>query len=239
IEYGSFGSNIKIYYADFDKDNVNEKIEVCTIRKDFFSLTIFKQGRIIDQWNFDGAFIESGQPIVNDIQGNTYLYFFLIYKEQVLLNCLNPLENKFIAKNKYVIDFIPRQEGFSCNFIPIIFFDSDKDGIEEFYFYSDPGYSFQPRRVFRYSPKKDTIIYSVKSYAGIKKVIPKIIKNNLKIYLACHAVGNSRLSDPYSDMYSWFMLLDNRLNFIYTPIKTGIYPSNAGITFFSADNKNY
>ncbi len=79
------------------------------LKDNFFGLIISKNGKTLDQWNFNGEFILTPKPITATI-GNDSLrvvYFFLFKDNKIYLNCLNPFENKFITKNKFVVNFIP------------------------------------------------------------------------------------------------------------------------------------
>ncbi len=241
IQRNKIEPNLVYYYADFNNDGVSEKIEIMQIQKDFFSLTIFDNNKVIDQWNFEGKFLTTSKLIVSKIGNNRFksIYFFLFKNNKIYLNCLNPFENRFITKDKFVIDFIPKTSGLDCGIFPHIFYDSNKDGTNEFYFSCNVGYSIQPRRVCKYDPANDTLYLSSESSASVTISAIDTTGNELKIIFASDAVGNSKLHDPYSDMFAWLLCFDEYLSFKYEPVIIGFYPSNSNIISIIADDKKY
>ena len=230
------------YYADLNNDGKSEKIMFDQLQHYFFSLTVFVKDKTVEQWNFNGKFMRTQTPIVCRIGNDSLksIYFFYYNKNKIYLNCLNPLKNKFIARDKYIIDYAPKNKETDCTIYPVIFYDSNNDGTKEFYFYTNTGYSIQPRRVFEYDPAKDTIYISPKSCACLtNSMLDDSSRNNLNLVFATMAVGNSNIRETYSDYFSWLMDFNKNLSFNYTPIKIGYYPSNSSICYLYAHNKKY
>ncbi len=228
------------YYADINNDGVSEKIGFHQMRDNFFSLTVFEFGKVFNQWNFDGKFLATAYPMIGSIgKDSLKSIYFLVYKnDKIYLNCLNPLENKFITKNKFVTNYIPTNNEIDIGSYFCTFYDSNNDGIKELYFYLEADYSKQPRNLFQYNPINDSVYRSCKSYAdiGASKFIDTT-SNDLNIIYSTWATGNSRVEDPYSDMFSWIMIFNKDLSLKYPPIKIGFYPSECGIAPITVDNK--
>ena len=232
-----------IYYADLDNDGISEKILFGYIRDNFFNLTAFKAENTIEQWNFDGVYVPTEQPLVSppDHNHQRSLYFFVYKENKIYLNCLDPLQKKFLAQNQHVADFYPRAKGSMCEVNLLSFYDSDNDCHREFYFSLTAGYSIQPRGFFKYDPETDSIYKSSLSFATLPMhTVVDTSGSQLRIITATHAYGNSKFTDPYTDHYAWLMCLNKDLNFITPPQKIGTYPSRASITKIkSADKNNY
>ncbi|MCL4377575.1 MAG: histidine kinase [Actinobacteria bacterium] len=212
------------------------------LQHDFFSLTVFVKDKTVEQWNFNGKFMRTLTPVVCRIGNDSLksIYFFYYNKNKIYLNCLNPLKNKFIARDKYIIDYAPKNKQTDCTIYPVIFYDSNNDGTKEFYFFTNTGYSIQPRRVFEYDPAKDTIYISPKSYACLtNSMLDDYSRYNLNLVFATMAVGNGNIKDPYSDFYAWLMDFNKNLSFKFVPTKIGYYPSNSAICYLNAGNKKF
>lgn len=234
-------SNLIYYYADINNNGISEKIEFRQMRDNFFSLTVYENNKVVDQWNFDGKFFVTTKPIVTEVGKDSIksIYFFLFKNNKIYLNCLSPFENNFVTKDKFVIDYIPKIEDKGDIFYSRFFYDSNKDGTKEFYFTTNVGYSIQPRRVCKYDPVKDSVFLSPESYACLNSSIIDTSGNVLKLIFASDAVGNSELNDPYSDMYAWLMFFDENLSFKYEPVKIGFYSSLSSIVSVSINGESY
>ena len=233
--------NQRIYYADLDNDGVSEKIIMDNNYSDKLGLRVFKNDELIEQWNFDGKWIENNGPFCCDIDGDgkKELFIFTYQDNKIFLNCLSPLKNKILVKNKIVTKYFPAGKDVGVYVLPCGFFDINKDEPKVYYFVISAGFSHYPRKLFAYDIAKDTLLQSGENCADIVKI--KADKNaGLPNFItATEAVGNFKEKDTLSDMYSWLMDFDTNLNFKFPPIKIGYYPSHSDITNFTAENANY
>lgn len=230
------------YYADLNGDGTSEKIEFRQLDTNFFSVTVFENQKIFNQWNFQGKVLLTQRlPVATFGDDSSKSFYFFSYKDhKIYLHGLNPLENKFITRNKFVTDFFPVKKNPDCHFHQLAFFDSDNNGVKDFYFYSETAYSKQPRRVFEYDPVRDTVYSSVKSYADLNySVLTLSGKDSLNFIFATRAVGNSTLKDPYSDLFSWLMDIGKNLSFRFEPIRIGVYPSASSVTAIKIKGHEY
>ncbi|MCL4549885.1 MAG: histidine kinase [Bacteroidetes bacterium] len=240
LQVNTITPDLTYYYADLNNDGVSEEIELRQIQNDFFSLTVFENNKVIEQWNFDGEFIRTFDPIVTRIGSDSLgvIYFLSFKNYKIYLNCLNPYENKIVTKNKFVVDYKPIVKDLDLTINPGIFIDQNKDGIKEFYFSISVGYSKQPRRVFKYDPAQDTVYVSSMTSAAIPdKMIVDTSDNELRLILASSAFGNSNNYKPYSDMNAWLFCYNENLDLKYKPIQIGVYPSLSKLISFSPNNK--
>jgi len=136
-----------------------------------------------------------------------------------------------LIKDREICRYIPFDKSIDCVIIPCGFYDENKDGIKEFYFFANTGFSVQPRKMFAYDLSKDTLYFSEKSCAGIENVLADYGSktNDLYFLTVSNAVGNCAENIPYSDMYAWLMVFNNDLTFKYKPVKIGYYPSNSHV----------
>jgi len=229
------------YYADLNGDGISEKIEFRQSQPNLFYITVTENKKVLDQWNFNGKMLLTHKLITTSIGRDSLksIYFFLYKNHKIYLNCLNPFEHKFIVRNKFVSDFTPKNNFPDCKFIPITYYDSNNDGIQEFYFYSIVGYPKQPRKVFRFDPENDSLINSGVSYASLGDSFIIETNKNINICFATRATGNSDNSDPYSDMFSWIMDFNKDLKFKFKPINIGNYTSKSDIVPLKVKGHKY
>ena len=234
-------SGSSIYYADLNNDRESERILFGQFRDDYFNLIVYHEGKIIEQWNFSGSYVLTRQPVISPPGPDSVstLYFFVYKDNKIYLFHLDPLRKKILSQYKYVIDYMQKIEGYPCTVHPLIFYDSNSDGIKEFYFALNTGYNIQPRRIFKYDPAIDTVYRSPDSYACLPyHFMIDTTANKFSIIFATNAYGNSKISDPYTDHFAWLMELDKDLDFIRKPEKIGIYSSQSGITNLREGSKN-
>lgn len=234
-------SNSLIYYGDFNDDGRSERILFGQFRSNYFSLMVFEKGKVIEQWNLEGEYVKTVEPIISPTESRklSSIYFFVLKLNKIYLYQINPFTKETLTL-KYVDDYFPRMEGDPCQVFPLIFYDSNKDGVKEFYFALDAGYSIQPRRLYRYDPTIDSVYKAAKSFANIPPhLVVDTTGNRLKIIYTSNAYGNSKITDPFTDQYTWLMGYNEQLDFIKPPVKRGIYSSHSSITSIRFNNKIY
>jgi len=222
-----------INYTDLDCDNISEKISIETNYDNKTCLRVYKNNKVVGQWNFNGKYISSDPPFWNDLDsdGLSELFVFTNHDNKMFLNCVSPLKNIVLIKDREICRYIPFDKSIDCVIIPCGFYDENQDGIKEFYFFANTGFSVQPRKMFAYDLAKDTLYFSEKSCAGVEKVLADYGSktNDLYFLTVSNAVGNCDENIPHSDMYAWLMVFNNDLSFKYNPIKIGYYPSNSHV----------
>lgn len=231
-----------LYYADLNNDGISEKIEFRQQLESFFYVTVSTKNKVINQWNFQGKVLLTDKLPVTKAGNDSLrsIWIFVLHDHKIYLNCLNPFENKFLVKNKFVAVYVPKHKFPDSHPRFCTFFDSNKDGIKEFYFFTETGYSKQPREVFKYDPATDSVYSSRKSYADFtQSMLVDTTNHQLALIFASNAAGNSTIDDPYSDMYAWLMCYNRNLSLKYKPVKIGFYPSKSTITPVFVDGNKY
>lgn len=232
----------QFYYGDFDNDGISERIETGQLKQDNCYLMVEKGSRIIDQWNFPGKIMWTDKAILCKYKkgGPKVIYLFTFNDNKIYLNCLSPLNEKFIAKGKFVVDYRPKNKGIDGSIWPVCFYDSNKDGIKEFYFSITVGYSVQPRGVFKFDPADSSIIRSGKCFAALNhSFVLDTVNSRLNMVFASSAVGNSSPDEPYTDMYSWLIGFNENIKFLFSPIKIGYYPGGSFIARLNVKGQKY
>jgi Histidine kinase len=226
------GENEEYYYADLDNNGFSERIKLLFSFPHVVSIIVYKNDEIIDQWNVDGKFIGTQVLPCGDVNGDGIkeLFVFTWKDNKIYLNYFNPLLEKSLVKSVAISNYIPYSsidERIDCTIHVCEFSDQNKDGFNEFYFSTETGLSVQPRKIFAFDFANDTLITSPNSCAGINNLFAfDLDRNGISEFItSSNAVGNCDLDYPYTDMYSWLMVLDNKMKFKFEPVKLGHYPS--------------
>ena len=89
------------------------------------------------------------------------------------------------------------------------------------------GFSKQPRNVYRYLIAEDSLIKSPEN--GVVLTGCRIADINCdslpELLLDVRAAGNFDENFPFTDQYSWLMVLNNNLKFLFPPVQFREYPS--------------
>ncbi len=230
-------ANRNVFYADLENDGISDEIITHQSYVDLASLFVSKNDKLINQWNFDGRLLNVMPGFWGDINGDGRkdVFIFTYRNDKILLSCVEPAEDSVLFKDKFVADYKPFEEkNLDCNIHPCGFYDENNDGKKDFYFSTDVSFSRSPRALFEFDPIKDTVLQSVRSFAGLSE--PLIFdlegKRNPDFIFATKAVGNCHTPVPYSDMFAWLMIFNSNLQFEFSPTKLGYYPSSCRVIPF-------
>jgi len=247
IEKHSIKTLHNIYFVDLDNDGFSEKIAISIWMENSTSVHLrASNGSVIDQFNFGGLHNFRFEPLFGDYDqnGKKEIYVFSATNDSVIyINSIEMLEKKkFVKKSKFITKAKPHKGKLSCQIEQIGFADLNGDKNKEAIFYINSGYSLQPRKVYAYDIKNDSIYSSPLSYAKINDatIFDIDYDNYYEIICNTSAPGNTMDTSniPFHDHSAWIMILDNTLNFKFKPIEVkGYY--DIRFTPVRFDNKNY
>jgi len=235
VDSSSFVPNPELYrqyYLDLNSDG----------KTDFYNFGNFgenssllmartSEGVLIDQWNFQGKFSEPlYSQLVSDYDhdGKVEISALSLDKNQLYLSIIEPFEKSPIVQLNRAIDSIWSEFRdptlYLCAGEPA---DLNHDGFDEIIFSFSSGKALYPRKVYAYDIKADSLWSS--SFAGsyLSEVKAIDIDSDEKIELVgrCNAPYNfTEESISLPDSLSWFIILDEKLNY-------KIPPSPLGTTF--------
>jgi hypothetical protein len=231
-----------IYYIDFDGDGNSEKIYLKKSWENKTVFIIYSHGKLINQWNFKGVSLLKNKPIYGDINGDGILelFVFTYLKNKIYLHCFNPIKNKILLRNEIVSKYYPAEDVLDCFIQSCEFYDMNNDGNDEFYFSITTGFSIYPRNMYCFDVTKDTLFTSPKSCASISQPVAIDFSGDGKLSFvgSSFAVGNCAPERDYTDIFTWLMVFDEKMNFKFKPLKIGYYPSNTLIQPIRSGN-NY
>ncbi len=248
------------FYSDLNNNSKLEKINFFLNKSSVGNVLIINNNKDLDLiWKPLGNNINFLDAIplkinfINDYNKNNLneLYFLTIQKDSIFLNILEPKKEIKKSINKFNVEKkIPITKIFFKNDKPDVwlnnlnYYDINNDGFDEVVFTLSSGYSIQPRTIFYYDIKNNTLKRSPKT--SINLIDLKFIKNK-KIFLINRigATGNTvskndiykyknalsqdstdyynkiknKFIYKYGDFASYTLALDSNLNFLFPPIE--------------------
>ncbi|HET56695.1 MAG TPA: hypothetical protein ENN33_15990 [Ignavibacteria bacterium] len=204
-------------------------------------LRVYRNEKTIDQWNFKGRMIGSDNPFYCDINGDGLKEIFLFnYKDGgIFLNVFNAITKDTLIIDRFISEYKPISSRTDCGIHLCGFFDTNNDGIKEVFFSISTSFSIYPRIMIVYEPMSDKIIMSKNGCSIIENPVAYDLNNDgkLEFFGKSAAVGNCNTSSKFSDHFSWLMVFDNKMNFLFEPVQVGYYTSLLYTKPFTIGNK--
>jgi hypothetical protein len=219
----------RTYYLDLNSDGQAESFNFSNITDSASSLLVFtSQGVAFEQWNFKGKFTEGLLRLISsdcDHDGKLEISTVTLEKNHLYLNVVEPYSiNPLLVDNKFIDTIWTKYESPYTYLKSCPETDLNLDGCDEIIFSFSAGYARQPRKVYACNLVDGTIWGS--PYAG--SVLTSLTSADLnrdgkpELIGQCYAPNNYMdESIDLKDNSSWFIVLDNHLNYKVPPIKTG------------------
>ena len=218
-------------YVDFDKDNVSEKISLDLNDVEQTKIIFRKDNRILNQYDLKYQPADMHSVYSGDYNKDGYpeCYVYTMNDDSIFLNIIDPYILRKIIISRRFIDFRRKasQSIDKPHIVTIGMIEADNKNFNDIVFLINTGYSKQPRSIYRYSVQKDLLIKSPEIAADPNGCRVADINNDSlpEFVLSILATGNYNAELPYTDNYSWLMVLDNKLEFLFPPVRFSKHPS--------------
>ena len=198
-----------------------------------FMIVQNESGALYNQWNFPGdfsSFPNGDFHVSGDFNGDgaNELFFFTVSGDSLLLNALFDLSDNHLGISQRLITRLGKGRIAPD---PTLFLtplaDLDGDGEKELVFAVSSGFSLEPRRVYAYYIRKDSLVVSPESSYRIRGLAMDDLTGNGRpeILITGGATGNVSPEEAvYHDHANWLMVLDHHLEFLFPPSRIpGLY----------------
>ena len=231
-------------FDDLDFDNISERIQFDPNDGNLIKILLYKGQKTVTQSNLNYQPVSGKYIYIGDFDNDHRkdLFVFTHHNDSVFLNILDILsDNPYKLKDKYIDIRGPNDNKFDLPYVQNIGLkDYDNDGIQEFVFSLNTGFSKQPRNIYVYNIIQDSLKKSPKSGAPVlgpqffnlnNDDVPEIVFGTL-------GTGNLDSLFPYSDQYTWLMALDKNLDFVFKPVQIDKYPCRLIVTPVTTESGN-
>ena len=236
--------NNKVFFDDLDFDNQSEKLSLDYNDAGQTKIIVSRNDKILDQYNLKYQPASGNFLYVGDYNQDGYheCYVFTRSTDSIFLNIIDPvLCRKTLVTNRF-IDF--RRKALSSvdepHLVSVKMIEGANKKHLDLIFIINTGYSKQPRNVYRYLVAEDSLIKSPESAVPPTGCIVSDINSDSlpELILDVRATGNYKEDFPFSDQYSWLMVLDNNLKFLFPPVMFRKYPSRIMVLPLKLKNKS-
>lgn len=217
------------YFADLNYDGKQEWFYFSNYEGDNSMLLVFKTEKsLVDQWNFKGLLSQQtiGYYIGNyDHDGSMEIACLSARGHSILLNIVEPFGvPTHLVKDRLVDSIWISERDPILNIDDARFCDLNNDGSEELLFSLSAGRARQPRKVYAYDIKADSLWSSPLSGTAFKSPLVMDFDHDGRKELFCVTDATNNYPDgriSYPDTTSWFVVLDDRLRFKTPPVAGG------------------
>ena len=224
-------SKVWEYFLDYDNDNLSEKISLDLNDLEQTKIIVSKDNKILNQYDLKYQPCEITSIYAGDYNKDGYLecYIYTMNQDSIFLNVIDPfILRKTIISGRF-IDFRRKaaQSLDSPHIEPVGMIDNPNKKFNDLIFLINTGYSKQPRKLYRYSISEDTLLKSPESAIALSECHVMDINNDYlpEFIMDVVATGNYDEEFPYTDKCSWLMVMDNKLKFLFPPVKFSKHPS--------------
>lgn len=221
---------IYTYYSDLNGDGTSEVIKYDVRSDEMVAIIIENQTGMLSQINFGGKAASGNRIRFQDFDGdgNKEILVFVLEHKLVSMYVMSP----FTRISPWPVHILVKKSfwnrPYRCGISYGDMYDLNNDGCKEFIFSINGFYNPEPRSVYIYDYKTDSVMVSPESGIAKFDVQADDIDNDgePEIFPNTYALANNLDSVKYWDRCSWFMVYDKNLEYKFPPIQFANYPSN-------------
>ncbi len=215
------------FYFDLDGDGRSERVLVYKSSKEMTSLILYEwDDDLIDQINVSGRKVRRAELFSGDYNSDAKceLYLFTYSGDSLFLNVLDPFSATNGEIRRKQIDGCRTINGEAeYRIIGSAMEDRNGDGMKEFYFSINAGFTLAPRRLYCYDLINDSLFVS--QLAGTSPNY-NLRSDDLDEDGFLEIWGESNAYDnygdsvvPYSDHSAWLMVFSHTLDYKFEPVE--------------------
>lgn len=232
-------------FSDLDSDKKNEEVSIDLNDSKQTKVIVKKNNKVLNEYDLPGQVQGNFLPYVGDydVDGFRELYFFTMTQDSIFLNIIDPVKTrKLIVRNRF-IDF--RYSLRNSSDAPIMMVagmvNSDIGKTRDLVFLIQTGFSKKPRNIYKYLISADSLLKSPESSVVLAEATICDINNDSlpEFILSTAATGNYDEFSPYTDKYTWLMVLDHNLQFLFPPVKLSKQPSNLHVLPYKLNDRYF
>jgi len=238
------------FYDDLDSDGHSEYLISYPngIGEHSVKLTTY-DGRLIDTWNFYKLYPprNSDCPIFSGDYNNDgfkEVYAISWKGDSIFLDIITPMDTEGLQRRNIFIDKIGSyndKPDFRIKFEQL--YDFDHDGLKDLIFGIHAGYSIQPRQLYIYNIREDTMLKSPQTGVTLHNIKICDLDDDSFSEITGNTTGSGNIGPDmgisYRDSSSWLMVYDHHLKFEFEPLEYPVYKSVVSARPVQYGNEKY
>jgi sensor histidine kinase YesM len=230
ISRSAFGKNL-YYYNDLNNDGNSELIYFYTYQNAQIHVNNINN-KLEEVYNLPGQWFNArdDNPVffVGDANNDNFkeIYAFTLNSgDSLFISVIQHNQNTGKIQNRFVT-ILPKQGNNSdYHLFPLGLEDNNADESPEFIFVIGAGFPLQPRAVFAWDIKNDSIYRSPLMGALVRPTYENFYFDDIdgdsvkEIFFRTSAPDNYKESIPFSDNHAWVMVFTKNLLFLFEPIQ--------------------
>lgn len=221
--------NLSTYYADLDSDGIEEHYYFVNGRDGNSLLLVYLfENFTKDQWNFRGQIDPYGcKYYLGNYDHDKFPELACLSKDsnRILLNLVEPFgANSHIVRDRLVDTISHAYLNADVHISDCQFHDLNGDHFDELVFSLHTGYAYQPRKVYAYDIRKDSLWSSPFAGSSLSELLIIDADQDGKTEILGESWSSGNYMNggiAYPDTVSWFFVLDEKLLYKVPPMPTG------------------
>ena len=217
-------------YHDLNKDGNSEWIRFLSYEN--AQVLVYNINEKLEEaYNLPGKWTNNRRPLptffFGDANGdnNDEIFAFTVNSgDSLFISLIGHHPERKVKQHRFIHRLSPIGGNYDFLFSPVGLEDNNGDGYPEFLFVINAGFPLQPRAVFAWDLKNDSLYRSPLMGASIKILNETLFKEDInsdgikELFLRIAATDNYTQAVPYPDNDSWLMVFTKNLKFLFEPV---------------------
>ncbi len=218
----------KRYFHDFDHDGLSERVNIGIHHPSFvpYFLIVNQNNINLEQENFRGKWLDNYEPVFADYNNNGFdeVYAFSERHDSLFICSFEVTDraDTSMGREKFISEVRRINEKEDWLVFPAQAADLNNDGFQEIIFAVNAAFSYQPRAVYAWDVKNDSLFRSPEAGFTIRHLIVDDADDDSdeEIYLFTSATANQPIGNnvQYTDHKNWAVVLNHELKFLFEPV---------------------
>lgn len=221
------------YYNDLDNNGNSEYLQFYTYQN--AQILVHDLNKKLEEvYNLPGKWFDGHERIpaffIGDLENDSLreIFAFTINNnDSLFVSIIRHYPKNEISNNRFIFTLPKSGTEYDYTIIPLGLEDNNGDAFPEFLFVINAGFPLQPRAIFAWDIKNDSVYRSPLMGNAIKTKPESVYFQDVdgdsinEIFVETIATDNYKdsIPIPYTDQHSWVMVFTKNLEFLFDPVQ--------------------